>query len=94
MIGRFGLLAFGGRWNSTSAIKIWVNGFSVFWLHAPHDIVCFDEFFHEYAACKSDIVNIIPFLKLNSVITSSPLVASWKDSQDLFILESFFVISF
>ena len=30
------------------------------------DIVCFNEFSHKYAACISDIVNIIPFLKLIS----------------------------
>ena len=30
-------------------------------------IVSFNEFSHKYAACKSDIVNIIPFLKLISV---------------------------
>ena len=31
------------------------------------DIVSFNEFSHNYAAFKSDIVNIIPFLKLISV---------------------------
>ena len=31
------------------------------------DIVSFNEFSHKYAACKSDIANIIPFLKLISV---------------------------
>ena len=33
MLSRSDSLAFGGRWNSTSGIKIWVYGFSVFRLH-------------------------------------------------------------
>ena len=35
------------------------------------DIVCFNEFSHKCAACKSDIVNIVPFLKLISVIAEN-----------------------
>ena len=41
------------------------------------DIVCFNEFSHKYAACKSYIVNIIPFLKLISIITENSVRKDW-----------------
>ena len=41
------------------------------------DIVCFNEFSHKYAACKSDIVNIIPFLKLISVVAENSVLKDW-----------------
>ena len=42
------------------------------------NIVCFNEFSHKYTACKSYIVNIIPFLKLISIITDRYWVAQLK----------------
>ena len=41
------------------------------------DIVCFNKFSYKYAACKSDIVNIIPFLKLISVIAENSVCRDW-----------------
>ena len=41
------------------------------------DIVCFNEFSHKYAACKSYVVNIIPFLKLISIITENSVRKDW-----------------
>ena len=41
------------------------------------DIVCFNEFSHKYAACKSGIVNIIPFFKLISVIAENSVRKGW-----------------
>ena len=56
---------FGGRWNSTSGIKIWINCLSVFRLHTvrSHGLCLLQEHYHGYATCKSDIVNIVPSLK-------------------------------
>ena len=42
-----------------------------------HCFVCFNKFSHKYAACKSDIVNIIPSLKLISVIAENSVCKDW-----------------
>ena len=43
----------------------------------PHGHCLLQEFSHEYAACKSDEVNIIPFFKLISVIAENSVPKDW-----------------
>ena len=43
----------------------------------PHGHCLLQEFFHEYAACKSDMVNIIPFRKLISVVAENSVPKDW-----------------
>ena len=77
MLSRSDSLTFGGRWNSTSGIKIWINCWSVFRLRTVRSrgLCLLQEYCHEYAACKSDIVNIVPSLKLISVIAKNSVWA-------------------